>query len=208
MSHPSSLDLEAFACGDDVPGIAAHVDACEACHGFVDRLRGLPVPAAPVAEGHKRGIPLRAAAFALPLAAAAALVLLLRDPSARDAAGPIAAAPASTEEPSTSFKGVRQVAVIRERDGEQRRFTGKVPVREGDRLRVEVALDREEAILAAVVSDDGSTLELMPAAVRPPGTHYSERSARVEGPPMGGKIVVGGSMQDAETVVRVEWERP
>ena len=29
MNHPNSLDLEAFACGDEVAAVSAHVDACE-----------------------------------------------------------------------------------------------------------------------------------------------------------------------------------
>lgn len=204
MSHPSSLDLEAFACGEENAPVAAHLEACDACRAFVEELGALPAPAlAPPAKRRSRW---NVGAIALPLAAAAALVLLLRSPKKEGVVVPPVATAASTEEPATSFKGLRQVAVIRERDGEQRRFTGKVPVREGDRLRVEVAIDREQAILAAVVSDDGSTLELMPAAVRAPGTHYSEKSARVSGPPMGGKIVVGGTLEDADSVIRVEWE--
>ena len=31
MSHPSSLDLEAFACGEENASVAAHLDACGAC---------------------------------------------------------------------------------------------------------------------------------------------------------------------------------
>lgn len=205
MSHPNSLDLEAFACGEDVASVGSHVDGCDACRAFVERLRGLPAPAM-TAPPKRRRTSLSVVAFAVPLAAAAVLLLFFRGPRRPDAIPPSIVPVVSTEEPATSFKGLRQVAVIRERDGEQRRFTGKVPVREGDRLRVEVAIDREQAILAAVVSDDGSTLELMPSAVRAPGTHYSEKSARVSGPPMGGKIVVGGTMQDAESVVRIEWE--
>ncbi len=204
MSHPSSLDLEAFACGEEVKAVASHLDGCDACRAFVENLRGLPAPT--IAPAAKRRSPWNVTAIAVPLAAAAVLVLLLRSPKKEGETMQAIAPPASTEEPATSFKGTRQVAVIRERDGEQKRFTGKVPVREGDRLRVEVAIDREQAILAAVVSDDGSTLELMPAAVRAPGTHYSEKSARVSGSPMGGKIVVGGTMQDAESVIRIEWE--
>jgi hypothetical protein len=122
----------------------------------------------------------------------------------------------ATSEPTTSFKGIRQVAVIRERDGEQKRFTGRVPVKEGDRLRVEVAIDREQTIVAGVLGEDGSYLELMPSAVRPTGTHYSEKSARVSAPPSNGTILVGTEEQVARAKkhlptadldeVRVEWE--
>ncbi len=84
-----------------------------------------------------------------------------------------------------------QIAVVRERGGDQARFLGSVPVRSGDRLRVEVALDREQAILGAVIADDGSYLEVMPSAVRGRGTHYSEKSARIDATPTAGTIVIG-----------------
>lgn len=229
MSHPNSLDLEAFACGDDIATVSAHVDACEACRTFVDKLRDLPIPkidlpkaAATVTSIFQRK---NLAAIALPLAAAAILVIVFRN---REPAGdgvvtaPTATATTSyipmekTGDPPTSFKGVRQVAVIRERDGEQKRFTGRVPVKEGDRLRVEVAIDREQTIVAGVLSEDGSYLELMPPSVRPTGTHYSEKSARVSAPPSNGTILVGTEEQVARAKkhlpttdldeVRVEWE--
>ena len=227
MNHPNSLDLEAFACGDEIAAVSAHVDACEACRTFVGRLRDLPIPKIdlPTVQATVTSIFQRKnlAAIALPLAAAAILVLLFREKKAGDdgATSTIptvtaTAATAATEEPSTSFKGVRQVAVIRERDGEQQRFTGKVPVKEGDRLRIEVAIDREQTIVAGVLSEDGSYLELMPAQVRPTGTHYSEKSARVSAPPSNGTILVGTEDQVARAKkhlpttdldeVRVEWE--
>jgi hypothetical protein len=167
------------------------------------------------------------AAIALPLAAAAILVIVFREKPGDIAPAPVTATPTATvthdrilmatAEPSTSFKGVRQVAVIRERDGEQKRFTGRVPVKEGDRLRVEVAIDRDQTIVAGVLSEDGSYLELMPPVARPTGTHYSEKSARVSAPASNGTILVGTEEQVARAKkhlpttdldeVRVEWER-
>lgn len=226
MNHPNSLDLEAFACGDEIAAVGGHVDACDACRSFVDRLRDLPapkidLPAASVTPLFQRK---NLAAIALPLAAAAILFLVLREKNpVGDAAPALPATPPAvapsivTEDPPTSFKGVRQIAVIRERDGEQKRFTGRVPVKEGDRLRVEVAIDREQTIVAGVLGEDGSYLELMPPVVRPAGTHYSEKSARVSGPPANGTILVGTEEQVARAKkhaatadldeVRVEWER-
>jgi hypothetical protein len=98
---------------------------------------------------------------------------------------------ASSGEPETTFKGGMQLAVVRDRGGGQARFSSAVRVRPGDRLRVEVALDREQAILGAVLGDDGTYLELMPLAVRGPGTHLSERSARIDASPTFGTIVIG-----------------
>lgn len=235
-THPNSIDLEAFACGENIAVVAAHVEVCTACMGFVNGLRGAlstgpskEDATAAVARAASRATvhtPRRwwaASTIAVPLAAAAVLLLVLRTPSTRDALVPVAITPTATTgigagDPDTVFKGGRQVAVIRERAGQQTRLTQNVAVRPGDRIRVEVALDREQAILAAVLGDDGSWLELMPAGVRQPGTHFSERSARVDASPMRGTIFVGTPeavrraratkrVEDVSTI-RVDWEGP
>lgn len=263
MSHPSSLELEALACGEAREHLSPHLAACDRCSAFVERLRGalaagpsrstadavvarvvgrhdgraLPAsvedradaPRTPLLGGGastraRRAAWMLASTAAVPLAAAAALLLFLRAPPTEDALAPV---PPSTPtpsalvatggpEPETTFKGGVQVAVIRERAGAQARFTGVVRIRPGDRLRVEVALDREQAILAAVMGDDASWVELMSEGVRRPGTHFSERSARVDASPMQGTILVGSPEAVARArserrlegvaAVRVEWE--
>lgn len=161
-------------------------------------------PEANVAEGPRR---LRAVApVVITFAVAAALLLALRAPETtpvRETAPRAATSPEtplvppgepmrlSMLEPETRFKGGMTIAVVRERAGDQARFTGSVKVRSGDRLRLEVALDRSEAILGAVLGDDGSWLELMTEGARDAGTHLSERSARVDAAPTRGTIVVG-----------------
>ncbi len=151
-----------------------------------------------------------------PLAAAAAILLLTRSQGLPAAAVPSAVPPpaaptvsaftsgpqgdrvlmgkqphAAAGDPDTTFKGGPQIAVVRERAGRQERFVSVVPVRPGDRLRVEVALDREQAILGAVLADDGSYLELMPQGVRGAGTHFSEKSAKIDASPTRGTILIG-----------------
>jgi hypothetical protein len=124
-------------------------------------------------------------------------------------------------EPETQFKGGPQVAVVRERGGQQARFSGSsgpLRVRPGDRIRLEVALDREQAILGAVLGDDGSYLELMPDAVRGPGTHFSEKSAKFDAAETRGTVLIGTReavarartthQLDGVTSVRIEWESP
>lgn len=243
MIHPSSIDLEAFACGDDIAAIDAHIAECEACRHFVDKAKHLAktaeadaddvvaralasievkqvapeiekpepelaandhdvkAPAAP----RKRSFWFVASTVVTPLAMAAAILLLMRsDPfprpqpvvrpltTAPSTVAPVETSPVPTaEDPGTTFKGSVQIAVVRERAGAQSRFMGDVEVRSGDRLRVEVALDREQAILGAVIADDGAYLEIMPAGVRGRGTHYSERSARIDAHPIAGTIVIG-----------------
>lgn len=168
------------------------------------------------AARRERGRRVRAiGAVVVPFAVAAALLLVLKRPVSPEAtlreAGPARASselamatpePSADEptvytlqmaksDPETRFKGGLTTAVVRERGGNQARFTRSVGVRSGDRLRLEVALDRTEAILAAVLGDDGSWLELMPEGTRDAGTHLSERSARVDATPTGGVILVG-----------------
>ena len=165
-----------------------------------------------------------------PLAAAAAILLVARSGPLATATptsattvshiqmAPFPGAPAVAVEPETQFKGGPQVAVIRERGGQQARFSGAVRVRPGDRIRVEVALDREQAILGAVLGDDGTYLELMPESLRGPGTHFSEKSAKFDDAPTRGTILIGTRdavararathLLDGVTTVRVEWESP
>lgn len=247
MMHPSSLDLEAFACGETDDAIEAHLRACAECSAFVERVRGAlsagpsrsraadfvaktaarldeepPNERAPIAPARRTWL-VTASTVAVPLAAAAALLALVRTPSTRDALVPsqpsTTAAASSTEpEPETTFKGSLHVAVIRERAGEQTRFTERVDVKPGDRLRVEVALDRTQAILAAIVGDDASWLELMSGDVLQPGTHFSDRAARVDASPTNGLLLVGSPEAvaharasgrfDEVAVIHIEWEAP
>lgn len=269
MTHPNSLDLEAFACGEQKLSVATHIGACAACHGFVERVRGalsagpsrtsasnavaramartakdaertreeMPARAVdarlPARDAARRRWLMKASTVAVPLAAAAAILVLIGRPSSTDilvpgsssladpsvtGGGPPSTGDHAAIDPETTFKGGVQVAVIRERAGQQARFTGAVAVKPGDRLRVEVALDREQAILAAVMGDDASWLELMTEGARRPGTHFSERSARVDGSPLRGTILVGSPEAvararstrrfDEVTTIRVEWESP
>ena len=224
--HPASIELEAYACGEGAGGaVAAHLAECAACRAHVERLGGLAAPSAADADAiiaralasaepkeeartRKGRLWLVTSSVAVPLAAAAAILFLVRSP--RPPAPPPervdhiqhAPMPARTssasgglgqEEPDTTFKGSVQLAVVRDRQGDQARFATatNVLVRTGDRLRIEVALDREQAILGGVLADDGSYLELMPLAVRGPGTHFSEKSAKIDPSPTHGTIVVG-----------------
>ncbi len=250
-THPSSLDLEAWACGDAEDAIASHLDECEACKSFVDRLKGAvskgpsfdftKALASAAAPAEEPGLPktteparptvrplvrvISISTIVVPLALAAAVLLFLRRTEPNDLSAetaPIVSAPPTAvamrePDPETTFKGSLQVAVIRERSGVgQSRFLGKVKVKEGDRLRLEVALDREQAIVGGVIGDDGSYLELMPNGVRGAGTHFSEKSARIDATPTSGTIIIGTPEAVARaratksfegvTAVRVEME--
>lgn len=235
MTHPSAIDLEAFACGDPVDRVAAHldVDACGACRAFVERARGVAretprVLLPPIlAEARRRERSRRVvvvASVVAPVAIAATVLLWMgthEPPRPSASATNVSAAPATvaalepTTDPDTTFKGGRQLAVIRERGGAQERFTGAVRVRPSDRLRIEVALDRTQVILGAVLGDDGSYIEIMSGGVRDAGTHFSEKSTRIDEHPLRGTILVGAPAAvrlarttgklDGLTTLRVEW---
>lgn len=215
VAKAKTLAATADAAADDLLARAiASVEVERAAHAIEEPALELAAndhDVKPPVAAPKRSFWFVASAVITPLAAAAAILLLTRStplpqpqtpptrPSAPATAAatdtspaPLAMATASADEdPGTSFKGSVQIAVVRERAGAQSRLLGDVEVRSGDRLRVEVALDREQAILGAVIADDGAYLEIMPARVRGRGTHYSEKSARIDEHPTGGMIVIG-----------------
>jgi hypothetical protein len=66
---------------------------------------------------------------------------------------------ASSRAPSgdiARFKGGLSVAVIRDRGGRQDRLTGPFEVEPSDRIRIEIALDREKPVTAGLLSADGT----------------------------------------------------
>lgn len=217
MQHPSSLDLEAFSVGETSPELETHLAGCEACRRFVAKLGGLEAPVAPeISEPHQATRFAKVIPWIVPLAAAAVILLLLGRRPPGDVVTPISRPSVEQPEPETTFKGALPIAVIRERSGSQERFTGRAMIRTGDRLRVEVALDREQVISAGVLGDDGSWLELMPESSRAAGMHFSEKSARVDAEPLRGTVIVGSPDQVAlarstrnfkgVSTLRLEWE--
>jgi hypothetical protein len=69
-----------------------------------------------------------------------------------------------------------------------------------------------------VLADDGTYVELMPLGTRGPGTHLSERSAKIDAAPTRGTIIVGSPEAVARArstrqlvgvgTLRVEGEQP
>ncbi len=229
-----NVSKRARAANDDVREPSLR---CAVRDRLVDQLAPLESPQERRQEP-KRRLWFLASSVVAPLAAAAAILLLTRSPAppTTPSSGEPRAqttykiqmgaippgvgteATSGAAEPDTQFKGGMQVAVVRDRGGDQARFSSTVRVKPGDRLRVEVALDHEQAILGAVLADDGSYLELMPQAVRGPGTHFSERSAKIDAAPTRGTILIGTPEAVARaratknlegvTTLRVELEAP
>jgi hypothetical protein len=197
-AHPSNYKLEGHAAGDHDPEVAQHLVACEPCRTYVERsvkageADPVPLPAFLTANGAAsrpdrpvRGRVVRLALGIAPLAAAAAFALFMHhpaiDPGAKETPGAYA----------TQFKGGLQLAVIRDREGDQERFAARVPVRAHDRLRVEVAIDRERPVTVGLLAEDGSWLTLLAPALLGPGAHFSERAASVDEHPTNGVILAG-----------------
>jgi hypothetical protein len=91
----------------------------------------------------------------------------------------------------TRFKGLGQLAVVRERDGEQERFTGNVLTRPLDRLRVEVGVASPAMLTALLLEEDGSFVVLLHPRRLETGTHLSEQAARLDERPTSGWILAG-----------------
>jgi hypothetical protein len=201
MTHPNAIDLEAFACGE-ASQVKSHVDGCDACTAYVAKARAQAprLNVAPFLATARRRERQRRVLFvtgvATPLAIAAAALLFVRSAAPTASATPPASSPKmallmAPTDPDTTFKGGFELAVVRERGQAQNRYTTAVSVKPGDRLRIEVALDRPQDILGAVMGDDGTFVELMPQGVREAGTHFSEKSVRVDAPATSGTVVVG-----------------
>jgi hypothetical protein len=136
-------------------------------------------------------------------AVAAALLVFLRRPATPEADVPLAPLSSSRPLPSAPpvgigssraawrFMGRRELAVIRERDGQQERFTGSVTVRAGDRLRAQISLDHDETLVLAVLEATGALTTLLDATALESGTHYSDAAARFTDPIEPGWVVSG-----------------
>ncbi len=225
MSHLAQHRLEALAAGDADAAALAHLEGCAACAAVVLELRAeletfrleADAPAfvdAVVARAAKSpDAPKRApevAALALPprnvtalrfvtlvaplFAIAAAVVLYLRTPAT------LVTQPGPGKEPGTSdvrFKGGLQLAVVREREGAQSRFSGEVWVRPGDRIRAEIAMDGQAPLTAVLVKDaveagnaDEAWVLLTPTLLDA-GVHFSPESIRFDQERFDGWLVVG-----------------
>jgi hypothetical protein len=201
--HPSNPKLEGHAAGDADPEVVAHLIDCTACRSYVERSRAaaaVPLPEALLARAlasssrEDRATPADrsktarvvriAFGVAAPLAAAAAIAVFVHRPA------PDVGEQAETSE-GMRFKGGLQLAAIRDRAGAQERFATSVTVRAGDRLRLEVVVDRERPVTAGILGQDGSWLTVLAPALLGPGTHLSERAAAVDALPIGGAIVAG-----------------
>jgi hypothetical protein len=219
--HPAPVRLEALAAGDDDASVAAHLEGCEACATYVARLkreaaafRGRVDPvvfakaiAAREAATRPPHVVTAIGVVAPAIAIAAAALLWLRTvpdavvaPSALNApvASNVPATPADM--PSSEgarFKGGLAVAVVRERGGGQERLTGPFEVRPSDRIRVEIAVDREEAITAGLLADDGTWTVLEAPSTLAIGTHYSELAARFDESPTQAFLLVGSPVDVA-----------
>jgi hypothetical protein len=200
--HPAAPKLDAVAAGDPPGSIAAHLEACEACAAYVARVaaeanafRAQADPAAFAEVIRVRATRHRGAAVAWiagpVIAAAAAVLLWLHAPPGVPAIGTDVATSSAPVSEGVRFKGGLNVAAVRERAGRQERLTGPFQVQPLDRVRIEIAVDREEPITAGLLSDDGTWTVLEKPVTLSAGTHYSELAARFDEAPTDAVLLVG-----------------
>ena len=213
MTHPSAHKLDALAAGDTDAPTRAHVAGCEACTAYVVKLAAeaeafrASTDAAAFAAAVVRRVdesprPRRlgtvtwvAFAAAPALAAAAVLAVWIRgggapvtphDPG-RDGVTPVASAGGG----GLHFKGGLSVVAIRERAGIQERLSGPFEVAPSDRVRLEIALDRDAPVVAGLLTDDGTWTPLLVPTELTAGTHFSELAARFDDSPTDAVLLVG-----------------
>jgi len=157
--------LESYAAGGLDAGaaaaIAAHLDACAACRGCLERLRAdvvvlPPLPAAVAAPRRARRFGRTAWLGAGGVALAAAVVLLLVRPPGRELA-----------RSRTHVKGAGDVAleVVRERDGAV--AYDPTSFRPGDRFKVRITCDPSSSVWADVVVFQGDEPASFPLPASP-----------------------------------------
>jgi hypothetical protein len=137
MSHPSFLELDRHALGAGQQGTAEHLSGCARCRDYVEAARPaaeVPVWVGELAAPRRRSRPIWLAAT---LAAAAALMLLWKAPGAEPA--------------YVGSKGMPSAFVYVNRD-HTTTLWDHLPLRPGDRIRVEVAPEEFEHV--AVFSTD------------------------------------------------------
>jgi hypothetical protein len=176
VSHPAKLALDAFAVGHETDAVRQHLGACPDCTRYVERLqRGSQATASDRTATDRFLAETQARASRRPrwatwgpvtmaLAVAACLLLYLHRPKVEP------------ERVAMRFKGGVQLVVVVDHDGSQTMRTDPVELAPGDRIRLEIALDHDQEIVAGVLADDGEWAELQPTATLPIGTHYSEHS--------------------------------
>ena len=203
-THPDGTRLDAAAVGQEDDETRAHLASCAACREYVNAVatgadafaqnEGLQADAFVKAVRRRQAVHQRArhawaggVASALALAAGVLLFVRSRGELA-DRGGELVAQPG---EGVVRLKGKPQIAVIVEHAGAQSRHTGDLVLEPGDRIRLELALDHEERIVAGVLTDDGEWAELQPARTLGNGTHYSEQSISFDGDVPRGWVLVG-----------------
>lgn len=205
IEHPASYRLDALVAGDADVTTSEHVASCAACTTYVEALAAelrasapseaetdafmaglLTKPDAAVVPLRPRS-PARLVPYATVLLAAAAAVFLY----VRSAPAPGTPQEEHDSPTAVRFKGGVQLAVVRERDGVQDRFTDVALIRAGDRLRAEIATDQDGPFEIGILQTDGAYLPLLTPTALSLGTHFSDRAAKVDEHPLGGWVIAG-----------------
>ena len=219
-SHPTPLQLEMWHAGECAAALAPHLDACERCQrvlaGLEDERRSLIArlppaeflqivqrrmaqPASPprLGAGWKGspGVHLAAAGCVMLIA------LIVAKPWKTPSIEPQVAAmnefsPGSVKEARATAaddlvaKGFGELALIVQRQGQQRLMTGAVTLLPGDQVRVRFRADRRARWRAGILLDTGQWVPLFEGEFGV-GTHTPEATLEVDEQPASGHLVLG-----------------
>jgi hypothetical protein len=221
--HPTLFRLDAHAAGDHAEGVDEHLAQCAACTEYVERLRvgvrrhaeddggkaaEFVLGLADLERAQSRSArdesrwwarSRRTALAGLSILAAAAAFALV----ARNGIQLPGADAATSEQPALRFKGKLQLAVIRDRSGDQTRSATEVRVRPGDRLRAEISVDDSRPVEVGFLGKDGTWVLLLAPALVEAGTYFSDRAAQFDETPTEGWVLAGRP----EDVSRAKSER-
>lgn len=154
-THPSYLALDRASLGLLTPDVRAHLDRCDECRGYFDSLHQIPPPAG-LAQIRtriaRRGKRRRLSLLALPVAAAAAgLVLLAIRPQ-----------PSLPTQPSyIGAKGFSSVWIYVRHGNGTELWDGKKPLSAGDRLRLKIDPGRFQHVEVYSVDDGPDAPQLL-----------------------------------------------
>ncbi|MEE2788049.1 MAG: hypothetical protein VX589_11970 [Myxococcota bacterium] len=209
--HPSNFALEAYFVGEADPVIADHIQHCEHCQRRLAELgliRSADLDAEPPAAFFER--PAMQAAFSEQGGARTRsgfgrwFVWLVGTGIAVAAAAIIWATPQVQPTGQVAdqvlMKGAAMtVSVVRDRRGTQSSHETRVPVRPGDRLRIQVRLTHPMRLSAGILTSDQQWLALTSDTPYLAGTHFLHEDALViDQNPTRGELIVGSPEAVAE----------
>lgn len=226
VKHLTTSQAEACAAGDVVASAQEHLAECAVCADRVAGLRAEYTSEAPALdpEAFLRSVEQRASEEGHVLSGRWSRTSVVVGGALALAAGLLFALRPSPQKPhigddvpqeALRFKGQSvQLGVIRERAGQQARVTEGTRVKNGDRIRAELLLERSQTVSVVLVRQDGKQWSMLTPTALEPGVHYSPEAIRFDEERFVGYVLAGApdavnkaiAEQSYESVQRVHIE--